>query len=45
MKKIYNTPEIEMIVLHTQDIITQSDGDHYYDEQEQEHVYDVSGWF
>ena len=46
MKKAYFTPKMDLLVLTTDDIITTSDEfNYFYDETEQEHVYDVGGWF
>ncbi len=37
---------MDLVVLSINDVITASDGSAYfYDEAEQEHVYDIGNWF
>ena len=43
MKKIYDTPKLEIVAFLPKDIITSSG--YYYDELEKEHVHDISSWF
>jgi len=44
MKKIYDTPTLELVIFRSNDIITSSTP-YFYDEKEEEHVHDISGWF